>query len=324
MADGLEIDRRLCRVGDLSLDELTLEAMPSADDGATVLRDLLGRAKRLNDAGLTLLGDQLNQIRKVDRSLGSQVTDLQLLAYMGTLAELRSFSLLPGRRERLADLFCDAAALAGWVALDLGDVAASWRHHESAKEAGRETGSPIALTHALAQQAYVLLDIGDTVQAVQLAEYALTVADRAVPAVLLAWLWAVLGEMQAIIGADQLSRNASERAERLLPANPADPAVPYIMLNEFHLARWRGAAFARLGDESAIDEMHFALTGTDSSWARAKAQLHVDLAYSLVTAKHEDQAVRQLDHARDLAIGIGSRRQKRRIRDLELLLQQTR
>ncbi|MBT8228170.1 MAG: hypothetical protein HKP61_18500 [Dactylosporangium sp.] len=242
---------------------------------------------------------------------------------MQTLRGLRSFSLAPATRERLADLFCDAAALAGWVALDLGDVAQAWRHHEAAKDAGRETGSVVALTHALAQQAYVLVEVGRTTDARQLAEYAVETGGRHIPPVLAAWLQAVVGEVAAISGDVNGSNRSFESAARILPVDPTDPAVPYIMLDEFQLARWRGTASARLGDEAAISELHYALTGMDSSFVRAKAQLHVELAHSLITARHQDEALRQVAQAKALAVRVGSLRQRRRVRDLELLLHHT-
>ncbi|NUR96219.1 MAG: helix-turn-helix transcriptional regulator, partial [Kribbellaceae bacterium] len=272
IADGLEIDRRLCRVADFSNEDEHGDTRSPLHRGADELRDLLAQANSLDQDGLRLLAEQTNHVRKVDRGFGADASDRQIRAHLDTLLALRSFSLLPANRQRLADLFCDAAALAGWVALDLGDLTAAWRHHEAAKDAGRETGSAVALTHALAQQAYVLLDIGNAAQAVQLSEYALSLAYGAVPPVLMAWLYAVVGEMQGIVGEERLSKSAFDQAANLLPADPVDPSVPYIMLNEFHLARWRGAGFARLGDEAAIDEMHYALTGMDATWTRAKAQ----------------------------------------------------
>lgn len=324
IADGLEIDRRLCRIADFSNGDRSVDLLGSAvEDGAGELRDLLSQANSLDHAGLHLLAEQTNHIRRVDRGFGAHASDPQIRGHLDTLQAMRSFSLLPTNRQRLADLFCDAAALAGWVALDLGDVTAAWRHHEAAKDAGHETGSVVALTHALAQQAYVLLDIGNATQAVQLSEYALTVADRTVPPVLMSWLHAVVGEMRGIVGDEKLSKDAFDQAARLLPGDPLDPSVPYIMLDEFHLARWRGAAFARLGDEAAIDEMHFALTGMDATWVRARAQLHVDLAHALVAARHEDQALRQLEQATKLAVSIRSQRQKHRARHLELQLKQS-
>jgi hypothetical protein len=87
-----------------------------------------------------------------------------------------------------------------------------------------------------------------------------------------------------------------------------------------HLARWRGNAFARLGDVAAIEELRKALVGLDSSFTRAKAGLHVDLAYSLVAAGQRAEAAVELREARTLAVRVGSARQRRRVRHLESVL----
>lgn len=314
---GLSIERHMCGVG--VAPPVTIEA-PGESRGVVELEDWLAHAGAVDDQAIYTLAEQTNQIRRIDRMLGAQAADLQLQSHLKTLTSLRSFSISPSTREQLADLFCDAAALAGWVTLDLGDVAQAWRHHEAAKDAGRETGSAVALAHALAQQAYVLLEIGKNADARQLAEYAVSVGGNTIPPVLAAWLQAVVGEVAAISGDVSGSNRYFEMAARTLPNDPADPAVPYIMLDEFHLARWRGTAFARLGDEAAISELHYALTGMDSSFVRAKAQLHVELAHSLIAARHEDEALRQVAQAKALAVKVGSLRQRRRVRELELVL----
>jgi hypothetical protein len=166
------------------------------------------------------------------------------------------------------------------------------------------------------------VEIGRTAEARQLAEYAVSVAGKAVPPVLAAWLQAVSGEVAAIEGAGAASHRFFDLASGLLPADAADPAVPYVLLDEYHLARWRGTAAARLGDEAAIQELGFALTGMDPTFVRAKAQLHVELAHSLITAKHRDQALVHVGEANALALRVGSLRQRRRVRQLQLVLDQ--
>lgn len=315
---GLGIDRHLCGIGVAPQPEA--EADRSHDSGLIELTDWLERARAVDDQAIAALTEQTNQIRRIDRVLGAQAADLQLRGHLTTLRQLRSFSLSPARRERLADEFCDAAALAGWVALDLGDVARAWRHHEAAKDAGRETGSVVALAHALAQQAYVLVEIGQIAEARQLADHAVSVGGGAVPPVLAAWLHAVVGEIAAISGDAARSGRSFEVAASLLPADCVDPAVPYIMLDEYQLARWRGTACARLGDQAAITDLYHALTGMDATFIRARAQLHVDLAHSLIAAHQEDEALRQMRLASQFAVRVGSSRQRRRVRQLELLL----
>ncbi|MPZ89206.1 MAG: hypothetical protein GEU81_14295 [Nitriliruptorales bacterium] len=178
------------------------------------------------------------------------------------------------------------------------------------------------LAHALAQQAYVLLEIDQPEQARELAEHAVGVGGTAVPPVLAAWLKAVVGEITAMGSDASAVERCFDRAARLLPADPWDPAVPYIMLDEFHLARWHGTALARLGDESAIVRLQYALTGMDSSFVRARAQLHIELAHALIAADHVDQARREVAKAKTLAVRVGSARQRRRARSLELQLNQ--
>src|SRR6266542_1300560 len=105
------------------------------------LRDWLDRARVVDGEAVATLAEQTDHIRRIDRALGAHAAQGQLLGHLETLRSLRSFSTVPSMRERLAELICDAAALAGWVELDLGDVAHAWLHLEEAKDAGRETGS---------------------------------------------------------------------------------------------------------------------------------------------------------------------------------------
>jgi hypothetical protein len=119
---GLGIQRHLCGIG-VAIQEVPDSA--PADDGRAQLEGWLERAATLDTEALLTLREQTDQIRRIDRLLGAQVADLQLRGHLTTLLSLRSFSVRPAAREAVADLFCDAATLAGWVALDLGDVAAA-------------------------------------------------------------------------------------------------------------------------------------------------------------------------------------------------------
>ena len=311
---GLGIERHMCGIGVAPTEPV------ESPEPSTALTDWLSRARSVDGGGLQLLAEETDHLRRVDRLLGAAVADRQLTGHMETLTSLRDFSLRPAVRERLSDLICDAAALAGWVALDLGDVDRAWRYHEAAKAAGRETGSTATLAHALAQQAYVLIDIGRRDDARELAGYALTVAGRAASPVLTSWLTAVVGELAAVDGDAAAAHAQFDTAMRLLPADAADPALPYIMLDEYHLARWRGTASARLGDAAAIAALEYALSGMDATFIRARAQLHVELAYSLLAAGQRSEAAAQVVDARALASQVGSVRQRRRVRQLELVL----
>jgi transcriptional regulator with XRE-family HTH domain len=290
------------------------------DEAAEELRGRLLNAAAVDERTVALLAAQADTIREVDRRLGARAAAQQMQGHLAALDLLRSFTVAAGQRELLADLYADAAALAGWQCLDLGDLRASWRHYEAARSAGREGRSPTALVHAMAEQAYVLAELDEMTSAVELAEYARSIAGTAVPPLLLSWLWAVQGELYAASGDAGACRRAFERAERFLPAEAHNPELPYIALNDVHLARWRGSAFARLGEAVAIEELRRALAGLDTSFSRARAGLHVDLAHALVAADRRTEAAEQLREARVLAIRVGSARQRRRIRRVEAIL----
>jgi hypothetical protein len=98
----------------------------------------------------------------------------------------------------------------------------------------------------------------------------LSEAGTGVPTRFQAWLCAAEAEVLAAANNMNNSLRGFDEATRLLPNDSAaiDPELPFIVLNAAHLARWRGNALAKLGDETAIDQLHTALIGTVSrvSW----------------------------------------------------------
>jgi tetratricopeptide (TPR) repeat protein len=289
------------------------------DEVTDDLRERLAAAASVDSQALSMLAAQADVCRKLDRLLGARAAQPQLNGYLQMLGVLRTHTL--GNRDGLADLYSDAAALAGWQCVDLGQLSDAWNHYEAAKSAGREGRSLANLAHAMAEQAYVLVELEDTASALQLVEHACSVAKGKVPPLLLAWLSAVQGEIYAVAGNDRLSREAFESAQKCLPENDcSDPDLPYVILSEVHLSRWRGNAWAKLGDIGAIEELQISLASLDRSFVRARAGLHVDLAYALTAAKLPGQAQEQLAEATTYAARVGSVRQRRRIRKLQSAL----
>lgn len=330
--------RKIARLLDLSLDELagllagdsvagdgvtphTGEQSMSVDDAAEELRERLLSAAAVDAHAMSLLAAQADHIREVDRMLGARAAEPLMRGHLASLDQLRTFSISTRQREPLARLYANAATLAGWQCLDLGSHTKAWQHYEAAKDAAREEGSPVALAHAMAEQAYVLVDVGEQDGAVQLVEYSCAVAGTLAPPLMLAWLSAVRGEVSAAAGNEPGCRRAFDAAERLLPADPRDPELPYIFLGEPHLARWRGNARAVLGDGAAIEDLRIGRCGLDSTFTRARAGLHADLAHALVAAGQHDDARTELRTASGLAAQVGSVRQGRRIRQLKSVLQ---
>lgn len=277
----------------------------------------LRRASSVDQETVTTLAVRTEEIRLGDRGQSSVATSKALKEHLDVLWSLRAYSLEPTTREALASVYSDTASLAGWVYLDSGNIKEAWRLHEAAKDAGRESSAKADLAHATAQQAYVLVDTDQPHYALRIAEHAITVGATALSGPVRSWLHGVAGEVAAIVGEATASMEHFDRAVVLLSGDTCDPDAPYIMLDEYSLARWRGAALARLGDEEAIADLHYALSGMDPNHLRAGAQLNVDLAHSLVAAGHKSDAVQALDTAHGLAQRAGSVRQGRRIKNLQ-------
>jgi hypothetical protein len=84
-----------------------------------------------------------------------------------------------------------------------------------------------------------------------------------------------------------------------LPADTADPSLPFIFLNQAHLARWRGNCLARLGDAAAVQHSLAALAALDASFTRAEAGLRCDLAEAMFVIGERDESIEHARRARE-------------------------
>jgi len=94
--------------------------------------------------------------------------------------------------------------------------------------------------------------------------------------------------------------------------------TPYLALGDAHLARWRGDALARIGHPEALDCLNVALREMDSSFRRATASLHCDLAIAHLRSGDRDAAFHFASTARSIAGEVGSVRQLRRVERLRI------
>jgi transcriptional regulator with XRE-family HTH domain len=298
------------------------EAYEDARSEYDMLAERIASARTVDHSTALMLSRQTDYLRTMDCRLGAAPLVDQMTGHLATVEQALSHAILPSVRQPLAAVLADAAALAAWQALDVGAVNRAWKYHETARYAALEARDSVLLTHAMAQQAFVLVDIGEEPAALELVREARREAGSRLPAKFLTWLRAAEGEVAAANGDDQGCRLAFDEAMQLLPSRePAtDPDMPYIVLNEAHLARWRGHSFARLGDCCSVDDLQTALASGGVGSTRAEAGLRCDLACALLLLNERDEARKHAAEARRLARRAGSVRQRQRLDKLSLIV----
>jgi tetratricopeptide (TPR) repeat protein len=293
---------------------------PPDEDGdeAEELLAQLAIARTVDAGTVELFRQQVEQARHVDRRFGSVTVLDQLRHHIEKIEELLGYSTLRGQREALAGVLTEASALAGWEALDRNAIRQAWDHHERAKAGAREAGSTLLLAHATAQQAFILIDLGQYEQAVEQLAEARALAKNQAPELLRSWLAAAHGEGLAAVGQRDDALRAFDAASSLLPADPVDPSLPFLFLAGAHLDRWRGNALSRLGDPDAIDQISDALPRLPPDFMRARTTMLVDLAFAHAATGDRDAALQHARDAKRLAMQIKSDRQLRRLGGLIL------
>jgi tetratricopeptide (TPR) repeat protein len=269
----------------------------------------------LDDGLVTLFAQQTQSLRLLDRRLGAGRLLSQTESHVQQMSDVLTYARGGQQRAALAGAAAEAASLAGWQALDLGRPDRAWALYETAKAAARESGQRAVLAHVTAEQAYTLIDLGRVRDGVEQIRYARHEAGQHVPSVLRAWLWAAEAEALAAAGEESRSRAALDGATSQ-GLGTGESELGYLVLDENHLARWRGHCLARLGAAEAVEDLSGALGKLDSSFARARAGLLCDLALAHSVRGEKDAAQEHARQASTLAEATTSKRQQKRIRQL--------
>ncbi|MCS3790015.1 tetratricopeptide (TPR) repeat protein [Tsukamurella ocularis] len=296
---------RLAKILGVSLVDLGFDP-PSLTVPTPDTRSLLQGSRRLTPDDIARYAHQLENIRRNDRTFGALEQVNQLADHVKQGARWLSFTVLTKDRQQLARHLCDAATLAGWQSLDVGNTTRAWNFYDQARSAGHDADDDGVFIHALASRANVLHDCGDHRTALEIIDEA--AASRQAPPLLAAWLHASRGEAHAKIGDRDTALRSFDEAARALPSEHVDERLPFIFLAPVHLERWRGHALATLGDPEAIPTLISALDRLDETFVRARTALHVDLAEVHHKLGDYDQSVRYAEAAITDASTLGSQR----------------
>lgn len=242
-----------------------------------------------DDTVAALLTAQTDTLRRLDRRLGAVVVRAQIAAHVDTLAQLLD-TAAGADHVALARVQADAAALAAWQDLDVGDAPRAAHHYALARTAAGIAGDPVLFAHAVGEQAVLLTETGRAEMALQ----QVRTVERLplLPPLLRSWLAATRAETAAALGDAAQAREGLRDAESLLQAaDPADAgALPFLALDDVHLARWRGNVLVRLGDPAGGDLSAQSLAGLPAEFVRARGHTLLDLATAQANAGQRDEA----------------------------------
>ncbi len=148
----------------------------------------------------------------------------------------------------------------------------AWSYFERATSAAREAGDACLLAFAAGEQAYVLLDLHRPAEALAMVRAVREETREAIPHQVRGWPRAADAEMAAAAGQEAACHNALDLAALEHGRSPAGEDLPYLALNDTHLARWRGNCLVLFGDPRTADELTTALAAMDG-FTRAEAGL---------------------------------------------------
>ncbi|WP_020501825.1 hypothetical protein [Sciscionella marina] len=299
-------------------EQLGLPPDPEEDDEIAELRERIQIASSVDAGMIEAIRQRIDSMRYTDRKLGGPGLHDDLHNLITQIEGLLNYSTDIGQHATLAGALTEASTLAGWFALSRNAVGQAWKHYERGKRAAYESGNTALLAHATAEQAVVLLDIGEPEKAARQLEHARALAAHQVSPLLGAWLAAAHGEGLAAIGNRAAALHAFEQAAELLPSDPVDPQLPFVFLGGTHLDRWRGNALVRIGDTAAIDALTDALDQLPDDFARARVGMLVDLAFAYAATGDHAASQYHARHARQLGRQLNSDRHLRRLSSLTL------
>ncbi|MBS2964648.1 hypothetical protein KGA66_16445 [Actinocrinis puniceicyclus] len=227
-------------------------------------------------------------------------------------------------RKRLAAVGGQAAALAGWLAFDRGDVAGAHRYWDSSLAAARYASDSPLLACVLTYLSYSSAERGDPATAWQLAHTAVSHAgpDRRARA----WMSARAAEEAAQLGERAAALCELDRALKLgsdLPQpTPNDDTLPWTRFFDTKLLAGTAAnVHGRLGDARAsMDAAEWAMRSLGHEQVKGRAVVLAEVACAAARVGQLDLVAQTAVEAADLTEALEVTLARRKLRRLLQLL----
>lgn len=227
-------------------------------------------------------------------------------------------------RRQLMGIGGRAAAVAGWLAFDMGDAEAAHRYWDAALAAAREASDGPLLACVLTYLSYSAAERGDPATAWQLAHTAAAYAGRDVRS--RAWMVgraaqeaAALGERSAALAELELAVSLGAELARATPGDHSEPWAWFV--DAAYVQAMTASVYRRLGDSSAaLAAAETALHALGEHQTKSRALVLAEVACAAAVAGQLDLVERTALDAADLAVSLEATMTCRRLRTLVALL----
>jgi transcriptional regulator with XRE-family HTH domain len=240
--------------------------------------------------------------------------------HLGRLVQQLRGSPGPMRR-RLTRSAGETAALAGWLAFELGDQAATRGYYDAALDTAKEVDDRALCAWVLGMMSFRPSSVGDQRTALALVRDAQRAGGRSTTATTRAWLAGLEAEAHAGMGDARAARAALARADTAF--GRAEPGADPSWIGFFDRARLDGmkvSSLMRIEPQAAQALSREALASLQPSMTKKRSIILADLASALAQQGEVEEACRLAG----LALAIVEQTQSavglQRIRDLRTRL----
>jgi tetratricopeptide (TPR) repeat protein len=306
-----------------------VESTPSRDVANTnpgdYFRYAMAVPKQADTACVAVVQTTVAQLFDIEHHTPARVLLPTVGRQLDDIAELLRGTAESELRERLVAHGGEAAALAGWLALDCGDTDTAHRYWDGAMAAARNTADGPLLACVLTYLSYAAMERDDPNGAWQLAHTATEHAGEEPHA----QAWMNLRAAQAVarlgdIGSAQASlKLAREWALDIGPPPAPDDATPPWVRFVDRAYLWAMAAdvLTRIGDlDNAYEAAVRAYSTLSSNRTKTRAVILTQVAYTLAYLGGTERAAEHAKDALELAEALELGAVKQRLWDVLALL----
>jgi transcriptional regulator with XRE-family HTH domain len=306
-----QLDDLLCAAAEGDIEDVHRREFTGLATGIALSRLIRPRfGSRIGMSEVRQLLHRTARLRRLDDHLGGMDTYDVYASEMKATAKLAKDAGYSSATSRaLMGILAEQTQMAGWAAFDAGRQADARRHYRDALTAAQESRDPGLVGNTLAFMAYEKADVEIATASCEAVGTAVTPRVRALLQERRAWTHAVAGD------ADKADRALSEAIEAIADTQAGASEPDWVFwVDEIEVQIMAGRCWTELRrPDRAVGTLESALGRYDDTHARDKALYSTWLAHAYLDASEVEQAATVVDHAMDIAAGVGSVRPGARI-----------